>query len=398
MQRLIKRNRRSHIAMLAIAGMFCGCGQTTELPTQSSSVQQNDQSRKDSSTAEATEVTSKIVETPKRPELNWTDFPFMQSSDSVVAVMSPATLAESPSIRGLVAVLPLADVSLTIPPSETNWVAVYANPLVNGDNSLTGEMTLVIQLNRPASVFEIAESRFQKCELEEAILDGHAYLKVTGLSDTRIEGSTDADGNTSEVTHFVPAPAMAVYEYDESTFVVCEEARLSYVLNQQHKEGDLRTLVAATDSTAPLFFAASIKDRTILKEALAVQAAEIQKGGMLQVLAANTDQMILSLDTDNEQLLHMSVTATDAEKAASIDVAIQKSLETGVAFLEDIKTFEPPQTAPIFDVAKSILTSVTTTTNQSSVEMTITNPGNLPEAIHTLHALLGMEVVSASVQ
>ena len=200
--------------------------------------------------------------------------------------------------------MPLEDISLTIPPSETEWVAVYTNPLVNADNSLTGEATMVIKLNRPSSTFEIAESLYANGELQEVSTDGHSYLRVSGLTENTIETTSDAEGNSSEVVNFDTAAEMAVYEYDAYTYVVCQEALLPYILSQEDTVGDLRTLVTGTESTSPLFFATSIKDRTILKEALAIQAADIQaadiqEGGMLQILATNTDQMILTLDTDN---------------------------------------------------------------------------------------------------
>ena len=384
------------IAILAIASITCGCSQKTEIQT--SKQQHTQQVPEQPESAETTQVSSANTEAATRPELNWTDFPFMKPNDSVVAVMSPAKLASSPSISKLTAALPLEDISLTISPSETEWVAVYTNPLVNADNSLTGEATMVIKLNRPSSTFEIAESRYSNAELQEVSTDGHSYLRVSGLTENTIETASDAEGNSSEVVNFDTAAEMAVYEYDAYTYVVCEEARLPYILSQEDTVGDLRTLVTGTESTSPLFFATSIKDRTILKEALAIQAADIQEGGMLQILATNTDQMILTLDTDNDQLLQMSVQTTDTEQATAIERAIIASVESGSQFVAEMKAFENPQTASIFALARSILSGVAITSKDAHVQVTVTNPGNLPEAFSTLQTLFGMEVTAASVR
>ena len=385
------------IAILAIASITCGCSQKTEIQT--SKQQHTQQEPEQLESAETTQVASATTEAVTRPELNWADFPFMKPNDSVVAVMSPAKLAKSPSISKLIAALPLEDISLTIPPSETEWVAVYTNPLVNADNSLTGEATMVIKLNRPSSTFEIAESRYSNAELKEVSTDDHSYLRVSGLTENTIETTSDAEGNSSEVVNFDTAAEMAVYEYDAYTYVVCEEARLPYVLSQEEETvGDLRTLVTGTESTSPLFFASSIKDRTILKEALAIQAADIQEGGMLQILATNTDQIILSLDTDNEQLLQMSVQTTDAGQATEIEQAIMALVESGSQFVAEMKAFENPQTASIFALARSILSGVAVTSKDAHVQVTVTNPGNLPEAFSTLQTLFGMEVTAASVR
>jgi hypothetical protein len=375
--------------------ILSGCGRQTVNPTQISGNQQSKQVPEMSGENGKTAVSSTTTDSVAPPELNWTDFPFMKSTDSVVAVMSPANLAKSPSISRLIASLPLEDVSLTIPPSETKWVAVYMNPLVNADNSLTRDATMVIKLNRPSSTFEIAESRFANADLCEVSHDDYQYLRVSGLTKHRIETITDIHGYSREVINFDTAVEMAVFEYDESTYMICEEARLPHVLSLQDADSDLRSLVAGTKSKSPLFFATSIKDRTTLKEALARHAAEIQEGGVLQVLAANADQIILTLDTDNQELLHMSVQTTDSDQATELNTAIQTFVESGSQFLMEMTFLETPQTAPVFSLAGDLLSGLSTTTVDSTVSVTVVNPGNLPEAFSALEALFEMEVTSA---
>lgn len=383
--------------LVAMAGLTCGCSQSVEHSTKQSNVKQTDQAAE-----EFTAVHNEVAQTPSKketlPELKWTDFPFMQNGDSVVAVISPATLAKSPSVSSLVSAIPLGEISLTIPPAETDWVAVYSNPLVNADNSLSGDSTMVIKLNRPSSTYEVAESRFTTGELSEAETGEYSYLQVSGVTQNRIEATTDADGNQSEVINFDNAPVMAVYEYDESTFVVCEEARLPFVLNQQNLESDLRSLVENTTATSPIFFATSIKERPVLREALAIQAADIQKDGLLQVLATSTEQLVLTLDTDNDQLLHMSVHTAEARQTTAIEKAIRDTVGSGTRLLDEMKLLKSPQTAPLFAMAKNILSGVAVTASDASLSLTIDNPGNLPEAFGTLQELFGMEVASTDVR
>lgn len=383
--------------LVAMAGLACGCSQSVEHSTKQSNAKQTDQVEKELTTVH-TEVAKASSKKKALPKLKWTDFPFMQNGDSVVAVISPAALAKSPSVSSLVSSIPLGEISLTIPPAETDWVAVYSNPLVNADNSLSGDSTMVIKLNRPSSTYEVAESRFTTGELSEAEAGEYSYLQVSGVTQNRIEATTDADGNQSEVINFDNAPVMAVYEYDESTFVVCEEARLPFVLNQQDLESDLRSLVENTTATSPIFFATSIKERPVLKEALATQAADIQKGGLLQILATSTEQLVLTLDTDDDQLLHMSVHTAEAQQTTAIEKAIRETVVSGTRLLDEMKLLESPQTAPLFAMAENILSGVAVTVSDASLSLTIDNPGNLPEAFGTFQALFGMEVASTSVR
>ncbi len=384
----------SAAATLACVTLVTGCGESTLQPVGQVKSHSSDAVTA-SPTGQPAAVTAADSSTSAQTDpVQWTDFPFMTSADAVVSVIQPAALAESPALQKLLSALPAGKVNLPIPPAETEWVAIYATPLVDDDGSLTGDTTMVLKLNRPSSVYEIAESRFDTDQLEDVEVNGRSYLRVSGLSEESIEVTTDADGKASEILNLNVAPQMAVYEHDEFTFVVCEEGRLPFVLDRSEIESPLRTLVGNADSRSPIFVAASFRNRPMLSNALKNQASSLDDGGVFQTLAANTEAVVLTGDFDGDDLLTLSLTAAGTEQADSIEQSVQTSAKAAAEFLQQMQAFAAPETKSLFETGQKLVQGVSVSRNGNSIDVAMTNPGNLPAFFSSLAAMFGQKLAA----
>ena len=396
---VVRRNfGRRVIAVSAAATLACvtlvtGCGESTPQPVGQVKSHSSDAAPV-SPTGQPVAVIAKdsSAATQEAP-VQWTDFPFMTSADAVVSVIQPAALAESPALKKLFSALPAGKVNLPIPPAETEWVAIYATPLVDDDGGLTGDTTMVLKLNRPSSVYEIAESRFDTDQLEDVEVNGRSYLRVSGLSQETIEVTTDADGNASEILNLNVAPQMAVYEHDEFTFVVCEEGRLPFVLDRSEIESPLRTLVGNADSDSPIFVAASFQDRPMLSDALKNQASSLGDGSLFQTLAANTESVILIGDFEGKDLLTLSLTAAGTEQADSIEKSVQASAKGAAEFLQQMQAFAAPETKMLFETGQNLV-QVSVSRNGNTIDVAMTNSGDLPVFFSSLAAMFGQRLAA----
>ncbi|MEO1999460.1 MAG: hypothetical protein ABGZ17_29795, partial [Planctomycetaceae bacterium] len=326
--------------------------------------------------------------------LQWTDFPFMTAADRLVAVVQPATLAESATLISALELLPLGDNNLPIPPSETEWVAIYAAPLIDDDGGITGDVTVVLKLNRPSSVSEIAESRFDTDQFESVEADGLSYLRVSGLTRESKDQPTDADSKSRGIVNLEVVPDMAVYEYDEYTYVVCEEGRLDFVLNRSDIESPLRDLVGQVESKSPLFLAMCFQDRPLVSSALETQAGSLDESKLLQTFAANSEAVVLSGDLEGETMVRMAFKTSANEQADAIERAVHSAVMTGGESLDALRAVASPATQQMVETGQKLLDGIKIERNKMAVDVAITNPGNLPQFFKSLATLVSQTGLS----
>lgn len=326
--------------------------------------------------------------------VQWNEFPFMTPSDAVVSVIQPAALASSPACKKLLSALPSGGIDLPISPAETEWIAIYAAPLVDDDGSVTGDTTMVLKFNRPSSVYEVAESRFDTEQFEDVIVDGRSYLRVSGLSEESVEVSTDQDGNTSEILNLNVAAPMAVYEHDEFTFVVCEEGRLPFVLEQSDSESPLRKLVGVPDNGTPIFVAASFQGRPMLSDALRNQASTLDEESIYQSVAANAESVILTADFEGQNLFTVALTGSGPQNADAIESAVRSSAESAQEFLQQMQAFASPETRFLFATGQDLVKGVSVSRHGNTVDVAMTNPGDLPEFFSSLATLFSQQLAA----
>lgn len=397
---LVRRNfGKRAIAVSATAALACavfipGCGQSTPQPVGQLQTRSGHADSASSSTQAVTAEESAPVAEIQSRAVQWNEFPFMTSSDAVVSVIQPAALASSPAVRSLLSVLPTGRMDLPISPSETEWVAIYAAPLVDDDGSLTGDTTMVLKFTRPSSVYEVAESRFDSDQFEDVEVDGRSYLRVSGLSEESVEITQDEDGNTSEILNLNVAAPMAVYEHDEFTFVVCEEGRLPFVLAQSENESSLRSLVGEPDRATPLFVAASFQNRPILSDALQNQTSTLDEEGVLQKLAANAESVVLTGDLEGQSIFTLSLTGSGTENADAIESSVRSSAEAAQEFLQQMQAFAAPETKSLFETGQNLVKGVSVSRHGNTVDVAMTNPGDLPEFFSSLATLFSQQLAA----
>ena len=375
--------------MLALMGMACGvivgCGESKTNPqvaATSIEVLQTEQSN----VGQVQKTAATTATAKQRPVLGWKQLPFISESDRILTVIKPAAMAASPAIAELMKAMPLGGMELRIAPADTDWIAVYATPLVNDDNSFDGFATMVIKLNRPASVYEIAESRFTSDRFEE--------VETVALSYLRAIERTSNDYIAPSIAGADADVAMAVFEYDEQTFVICEEGRLPYILKQTETRNSLQTLVADSTDEFQLLVAADITNDQILKEAVVAGAAEIGKGSLLEILAANANTIVLEANLDAEALLQVFATTAADEDTANIETSIAELQGVAKTFLQQMEIFTTEDTRPLVITGQQLLEQLVVERNEASLCMKLRKPGDLSSFFKSFQTLLGQEVAA----
>lgn len=326
-----------------------------------------------------------------QPELHWKDAPFSGQADRCAVILNIRQLAASETVGHLAALLPVMQGRLQIAPSETEWVAVYLTALADTDHSIASEATMVVKLNRPSSVYEIAESRFAATEFE--IVQGDVtYLRVIGNPDLQSAGA--AVGFTSE------APMMAVYEYSETTFVICEENRLGTILAEQSaSQSDLpdwphrlQPLLQQAADTAHVIVAGSQAGDEYLQAAVRAAADELQQDGPLSLLADNTSGLMAALTFDASELFQLSLTGHSAADPQLMQVSLDQLQQQAEQYLNTQQQglFATP-TAFVLSVLQGRRTEV----RDQHVSVSVPNPDGMPQAVAALQAALLSIVASA---
>jgi len=316
----------------------------------------------------------------------------MTDTDRVLAVVQPAALAQSATLNSALKLLPQVDLDLSISPSETEWVAIYAAPLVDDDGGLTGDVTLVMKLNRPSSVTEIAESRFDSDQMEAVEVDGLSYLRVSGLTTESVEQPSGSDSETQGIVNLEVAPVMAVYEHDQYTYVVCEEGRLKFVLDRAETQSPLRSLVNDVDPNSPICLAVSFQDRPLLSDAVSKQSESLGNGQLLAGLASNADSVLMTVDLEGDELSRTAITASDDARAAVIEELVRSSVRLGGEFLKQLQGQATPETTALLDTGQKLVDGIQIQRKETTVIVQIMNPGDLPQFFKSLTAMVGPSV------
>ena len=376
--------------LLAVSGILglSGCGQDSG--TEQGAPSSPTELAKDTKPARKAPATSSIAVDPDTqvPPVQWDEFPFMTSNDRVVAIVRPSLLSESATLRNALDLLPFNKSDLPISPADTDWVAIYAAPLVDDNDDLTGDVTLVVKLNRPSSVTEIAESRFATDQFETVADDGLTYLRVSGLTRESAEQPAEADGKTNGVVNVETEPDMAVYEYDEMTYVVCEEGRLKFVLDRSDIDSPLRLLMQHVDRKSSMCIGVCFQDRPLLSAALQTQATKMPGDVLLKTLAANVQSVVASCDLDGETLVNLSLTSSAEDQAVAIEQAVQNAVGSGETSLQALGSDADDTTQQLVKTGQQLLEGIQVARQNMTVEVVVANPGNLPQFFKSLASLV----------
>lgn len=382
----ITRHLESRLTLACVACLFiAGCGQSaTETQTASTSTADTEQATPEIQVEPTADV--EIAQADERPELNWQTLPFIAESDKVLTVVKPSVMAKSEAVSALLTALPFGDTELKIAPADTDWIAIYATPLVNDDNSFTGMATMVIKLNRPASVYEVAESRFPEEQFDEIQTEDLSYLRA-------MERKSD-DYISPAIAGPNAAVPMAIFEYDESTYVICEEGRLSFILDQTASPNSLKELVANTADEFQLLIAADVSEAPVVKEAVVANAAELSKDGILETLAAKANTLVLEANLDADSLMRIAVTTAADEDTVTIEGSIAEFQTSAKEFLQQMELFTTPETKALLTTGQQLIEQLVVARDASSIEMEFRKPGDLSPFFKSLQSLLGQEVAA----
>ena len=367
--------------------LIVGCGNQNQTVVTSET-----ESGKSTEQSQSSETVAEVEEKKALPELRWQDLPFSGVGDRCAVVLKVRELAESETVGHLAGLIPMGEMNLKITPEETEWVASYFTALADTDHSISSDSTMVIKLNRASSVYEIAESRFQATEFE-IIESDVTYLRVIG--------NPELVSDDTSLAFSSEAPMMAVFEYDEKTFVVCEESRLTAVLRNlapqiQESEDELCTLRDMTGSLeddAQIILAGDYGDDTFLRDAMKANADSMQENGPLSKLAENANSFVAQLNFDADKLLRITMNADADGSREEIEPAVVDELrKVASTFLAQYN--EGPFAASTA-FATSMLDSASLTADETKVTVSLSNPGGMKEAIQSLQvALLSLVALS----
>lgn len=187
---------------------------------------------------------------------------------------------------------------------------------------------------------------------------------------------------------------MAVYEHDAQTFVVCEEGRLQYVVAATKVQSELRELIANVDGSQSIFFAANLKDRPLVADAVATQAAEFGAGNLIGTLAESGQSFVLSGSLEGDDIFRLAVSSSDENNAQVIQQAVEASAQRATTFLESMQGALSGKALPLWETGNALVRNVAVERNGKKVDVSIANPGNLAEFFQAVGSLLSDEVAS----